>query len=88
MKCPSCNRKVDIKDLLIIAFSRGYTCPNCQTRSVKSSNIEWGIYGAVLAVGWVANRFLGSSVGFWISVLLGVSLALALEYFFQELTPQ
>ena len=84
MKCPSCSRKVDIKDLLIIAFSRGYTCPNCQKQSVKSSNIEWGIYGAVLAVGWASNRFL--EIGFWVSVLLGVSIALALEYFFQELT--
>ena len=91
MECPACNKKANLKGLITVAFSNRYTCPYCQRQSTTDSNVEWGVYGALLAVGWGADHLLDrlhvdSATGFVVSVLLAVLVALSIEHYLQKLT--
>jgi transposase-like protein len=91
MECPACHRKANLTGLITVAFSNRYTCPRCQQQSITDSKVEWAVYGALLAVGWGADRVLDrwqveASAGVAIAVLLAAAVALSIEHFFQELT--
>lgn len=91
MECPACNRKANFKGLVIVAFSNRYACPYCQRQSTTDSNVEWVVYGALLAVGWGTDHLLDrlhvdSSTGLVVAVLLAAATALSIEHFFQKLT--
>jgi hypothetical protein len=91
MECPACNRRANLKRLIIGGFSNRYICPYCQRQSTKDSNVEWLVYGALLAVGWGTDHLLDrlhvdSWAGFVIAVLLAAATALSIEHFFQKLT--